>query len=141
MILLDTDHLSVLTDARDPRHELLSRRLEAAEQPVACTIISVEEVFRGWLAFVGRQRDVHRQVPAYARLGQFLDVLSDWEVVPFDEGAADRFAVLRRHRIRIGTMDLKIASIALVNDALLVSANKRDFSIVPGSLCESWLLA
>ncbi len=36
---------------------------------------------------------------------------------------------------------LKIASIALVNDALLVSANKRDFSIVPGLLCESWLLA
>jgi hypothetical protein len=26
MILLDTDHLSVFTDERDPRHELLNRR-------------------------------------------------------------------------------------------------------------------
>jgi len=67
MILLDTDHLSVFTDARDPRHELLNRRLEAAAEPVACTIVSVEEVLRGWLAMIHRLRDVHRQLPAYGR--------------------------------------------------------------------------
>src|SRR5207244_2155394 len=36
MILLDTDHLSVFTDERDPRHELLHRRMEAAAEQVAC---------------------------------------------------------------------------------------------------------
>jgi len=35
--------------------------------------------------------------------------------------------------------DLKIASIALVNDALLVTANLRDFSQVPELRCENWL--
>jgi tRNA(fMet)-specific endonuclease VapC len=65
--------------------------------------------------------------------------LSDWEIVPFDEGAADRFAALRRQRIRIGTMDLKIASIALVNDALLVTTNLRDYSLVPQLRCDDWL--
>ena len=140
MILLDTDHLSVFTDERDPRHGLLNRRMEAAAEQVACTIVSVEEVLRGWLALIHRLRDVHRQVPAYVRLGQIFDVLSDWEIVSFDARAADQFAGLRRQRIRIGTMDLKIASIALVHDALLVSANLRDFSLVPGlrSLLRLW---
>jgi tRNA(fMet)-specific endonuclease VapC len=139
MILLDTDHLSVFTDERDPRHELLNRRMEAAAEPVACTVVSVEEVVRGWLAIIHRRHDVHRQIPAYARLGQLFDVLSDWEIVLFDERAADRFKSLRRQRIRIGTMDLKIASIALVSDALLVSANVRDYSLVPDLRCENWL--
>jgi tRNA(fMet)-specific endonuclease VapC len=139
MILLDTDHFSVFTDERDARHELLNSRLETATEPVACTIVSVEEILRGWLAFIHRLRDVHRQLPAYVRLGRLLDVLREWSIVPFDERAADQFTALRRQRIRIGTMDLKITSIALVNDALLVTENLRDFSLVPGLRCESWL--
>jgi tRNA(fMet)-specific endonuclease VapC len=139
MILLDTDHLSVFTDERDPRHEMLNTRMDAATQQVACTIVSVEEVLRGWLAIIHRLRDVHRQIPAYVRLGQLFNVLSDWEIVAFDERAADQFTDLRRQRIRIGTMDLKIASIALVNDALLVTANLRDYSLIPELRCENWL--
>jgi tRNA(fMet)-specific endonuclease VapC len=139
VILLDTDHLSVFTDARDPRHELLNSRMERAADQVACSIVSVEEVLRGWLAIIHRLRDVHRQPPAYVRLGYLFNVLSDWQIVPFDDRAADRFAGLRRQGIRISTMDLKIASIALVNDALLVTANLRDFSQVPELRCENWL--
>ncbi len=139
MILLDTDHLSVFTDERDPRHELLNSRMEAATEQVACTIVKVGEVLRGWFALIHRLRDVHRQPPAYVRLGQLFNALSDWEIVPFDGRAADQFAGLRRQGIRIGTMDLKIASIALVNDALLVTANLRDYSLVPELRCENWL--
>jgi tRNA(fMet)-specific endonuclease VapC len=139
VILLDTDHLSVFTDERDPRHGLLNSRLEAATEQVACTIVNVEEVLRGWLAIIHRLSDVRRQPPAYDRLGQLFNVLSDWEIVPFDDRAAAQFTALRRKRIRIGTMDLKIASIALVNDTLLVTANLRDFALVPNLRCENWL--
>lgn len=141
MILLDTDHFSVFFDQRDPRHILLVRHLEDAEDDVACPIVSVEEMLRGWLAFIHGLRDVQRQLPAYARLSHLFMVLSDWNLVPFDVQAADRFVDLRRQRIRIGTMDLKIASIALENDALLLTANLRDFSAVPGLRCENWLPA
>jgi len=113
--------------------------MDAATEHIACTIVNVEEVLRGWLALIHRLRDVHRQLPAYVRLGQLFNALSDWEIVPFDERAADQFAGLRRQGIRIGTMDLKIASIALVNDALLVTANLHDYSLVPELRCENWL--
>ena len=139
MILLVTDHFSVLTDERDARHELLNTRMEAAAEPIACSIVSVEEVLRGWLAIIHRLRDVHRQLPAYLRLWQLFNVLSDWDILLFEEHAADQFASLRRQRIRIGTMDLKIASIAVGNDALLATGNLRDFSLVPGLRCENWL--
>jgi tRNA(fMet)-specific endonuclease VapC len=101
--------------------------------------VSVEEVLRGWLAVIHRLRAVYRQIPAYVRLGRLFSVLSDWVIVPFDERAADQFTTLRRQRIRIGTMDLKIASIALVNNALLVTANLRDYSRVPHLRYENWL--
>ncbi len=113
--------------------------METAAETVATTIVSAEEVLRGWLGIVHRLRDVHHQLPAYTRLQKFLNVLSDWEIAVFDEHAADRFMMLRRQRIRIGTMDLKIASISLVSDALLVTANLRDFSQFPGLRCENWL--
>ena len=113
--------------------------MESAVEPVACTIVSVEEVLRGWLAVIHRLREVHRQLPAYARLGQLFDVLCDWDIVPFDAKAAEQYGTLRRQRIRIGAMDLKIASIALVNDALLVTANARDFALIAGLRFENWL--
>jgi hypothetical protein len=72
MILLDTDHLSVFMDERDPRDGPLNGPMEAAADSVA-----------------------------------------------------------------IGTTDLKIASIALVKHALLVSANARDYSVAPDLRCEN----
>jgi hypothetical protein len=55
-----------------------------------------------------------------------------FEIVPFDDAAARRFDELRRRKLRIGTRDLKIAATALVNNAVLLSANRADFERVPG---------
>jgi tRNA(fMet)-specific endonuclease VapC len=60
-------------------------------------------------------------------------------VALFTDLAAERFEQLRKVRIRIGTQDLEIASIALVNDALLLSANRQDFVQVPGLKLENWI--
>jgi tRNA(fMet)-specific endonuclease VapC len=45
---------------------------------------------------------------------------------------------LRQAGIRIGTMDLKIAAIALTHDAMLLSRNLSDFKKVPGLRVEDW---
>lgn len=140
MILLDTDHVSILKYHEDPRCQRLSRRLDAVIRPeIATSIVSVEEQMRGWLAQVHRTPSVLKQVLAYTELASLLRFFSEWQVVPFDDRAADEFQRLRKERVRIGSMDLKIASIAIVHDALLLSANLRDFSQVPGLQVESWV--
>lgn len=68
-----------------------------------------------------------------------LEFYAAWEVLPFDAAAADDFERLRKARVRIGSQDLKIASIALSRGALLLSANLRDFRQVPGLRVESWI--
>ena len=55
--------------------------MEAASEQVACTIVNVEEMLRGWMAMINGLRDVHGQLPAYIRLGRLLKVLSEWDIV------------------------------------------------------------
>ena len=43
-----------------------------------------------------------------------------------------RYDILRREHRRINFPDLKIASIALVNEATLVTQNERDFRNISG---------
>lgn len=52
----------------------------------------------------------------------------------------DTDAQLLREKVRIGTQDLRIASIAIANNAILVTRNQRDFSRVPGLQFEDWTL-
>jgi hypothetical protein len=48
MILLDTDHLTLLSYPLSPRCQALAARLEASANPqIGTTIISVEEQWRG----------------------------------------------------------------------------------------------
>jgi tRNA(fMet)-specific endonuclease VapC len=140
MIVLDTDHVTVLRYTDHPKCATLRARLESSsDQHLVTTVISVEEQMRGWLAQINRRKDVHDQVPVYDRLMSLFAFFRQWEIMPFDDGAADEFASLRKQRIRLGTLDLKIASITLVHGGLLLSANLRDFRRVPGLRMESWL--
>ena len=60
MILLDTDHLSVLRYKQDPRCRVLRKRLDdASDQFRATTVTTVEEQRRGWLAELARRKDVN----------------------------------------------------------------------------------
>src|SRR5262245_25833421 len=138
MILVDSDHLSVMLELRDARRPALLSRLAKAE---ACgiPIVTIEEHLRSWLAQIRRHTDVHRQVMPYMRLDRLLAYLLSAKIVVWNEPAADHFKRLRADRVRIGSQDLKIACIALATDALLLSANLRDFEQVPGLRVEDWL--
>jgi len=140
VILLDTDHLTLLKYPDSPRFAALTARLDSSpDQDIGTTIISVEEQWRGWLAFISREREVTKQVKAYKELLGLIDFLGRWTVLPFNEADAACFSRKRGEGVRIGTMDLKIASIALVQNALLLSANLRDFQQVPRLRIENWL--
>jgi tRNA(fMet)-specific endonuclease VapC len=78
------------------------------------------------------------QVETYRRLRRQLENYCRTPVLAFDEQAAGTWQRLRRARIRIGTMDLKIAAIALSHDATLLSRNLADFRQIPDLRVEDW---
>ena len=140
MIILDTDHVNVLQTPAHPQYAILSAKMKESGDPIfATTVISVEEQMRGWLAAIHRTRKVHNQILYYTRLIGIVRFFGSLRIRPFNEPAADRFEALWKDRVRVATMDLKIASIALEEDALLLSANLRDFERVPGLRVEDWL--
>ena len=77
---------------------------------------------------------------AYRRLRVHIERFRNIPLVDFDEQAAAAFERLRQARLRIGAMDLKIAAIALANNATLLSRNLTDFERVPGLRVEDWTL-
>jgi tRNA(fMet)-specific endonuclease VapC len=140
LIILDTDHLTVLRYEDDSHYSRLTSQLDASpDQHIVTTVVTMEEQMRGWLAEINRRREVRRQITAYERLLRMVEFLSEWEIIRLDEPVADQFDRLRKSGIRIGSQDLKIASIAIVHNALLLSANLRDFRRVPGLRVENWL--
>ena len=138
MILLDTDHLSVLQiPASDRRTRLVARLAMAGEEVIGTTIVSVEEQTRGWLAAIAKERQSRRQVRAYRGLSDSLAFFRPLHIALFDEEAADLFESFAS--LRVGTMDRKIAAIAIVNDALLLTANRRDYEKIPGLRFDNWM--
>jgi tRNA(fMet)-specific endonuclease VapC len=138
MLILDTDHVSEVFRAT-PGGRGLAAKLAAAPDPVATTIITVEEQLRGRLAQLGRSKDADRLVVAYSNLQKTIVGFASWIVVPWNAPANETFARLALLRLGLGTMDLRIASIVLATDGVLLSRNMRDFCRVPELRVEDWL--
>ena len=140
MILLDTDHVSILQHADSRAAKALDERLVGSpDQDIATTAVTLEEQSRSWLGLIRRYTDVRHQVTYYDEFVATFRFFAEWRVASFDQAAAERFRELRSARIRIGTCDLKIAAICLVNDATLLSRNVGDFMQVPNLRVENWL--
>jgi tRNA(fMet)-specific endonuclease VapC len=117
MYLLDTDHLSLLERGGADSLRLQMRLDHVPAEEIATTIITYM---------------------AYSRLQRHVETFRGIPIVPFEERALSEFTRLRQARIRIGTMDLKIAAIALAHEAMLLSRNLSDFGKVPGLRVEDW---
>jgi tRNA(fMet)-specific endonuclease VapC len=138
MILLDTDHLTILQmEASDRRNNLVARLALSADTRFAAPVVSVEEQMKGWMASIARERKLHRQVSPYRELADLFRFYSKFEIALFDEAAADQ--CLQFSRIKISMSDRKIAAIAIVHSALLLTANRRDFEQIPGLRFENWM--
>ena len=138
MLVLDTDHLSEF-ERGSTAGDALRARLNNSPIGSVATIISAEEQLRGWLSRFHGMRSVHEQIAAYSKLQARLAFYAEWTLLPWTTRAADRFVALRKAGVRIGTMDLKIASIALDQGGTVLSQNIGDFEKVPGLRVESWL--
>ncbi len=138
MLVLDTDHLTAL-GYPSPLGGRLSRRLELSGQEIATTAISVDEQLSGLLAAIHKRHQPEAQIEPYSELVQRLEFLAAFLILPWDEDSVVRFIKLKALRIKGGSMDLKIASIALAHDATVLTRNLADFRQVPGLRMDNWL--
>ena len=136
MYILDTDHVSFLQRQVGAEAERLRFRLSDVQR--ITTIITYEEQMRGWLAWIAQARSLIQQIERYAMLKRMVASYAEISLLDFDRATANEFERLQKLRLRIGTMDLKIAATALAHNATLLSRNLKDFSKVPGLQVEDW---
>jgi tRNA(fMet)-specific endonuclease VapC len=133
--LLDTEHLSLF----EHRHPVVRFRVDSQPSGDVCLCpVTAEEIVRGRLASIARHRTGPNLVTAYRRLVESLDLLHHFPIVPFDSAAETEFQSLLAGRLRIGTMDMRIAAVALVNNLTVLTRNTRDFGKAPGLKFADW---
>lgn len=135
LYILDTDHISL---AQRGHPQIMTRIAAALPEQLALSIVTVQEQMRGRLAQVQHASDTATLIRAYRLLHEAITFHRTISIVDFDPQAATIFDRLRRRRIRIGTLDLRIAAIALAAGLTLVTRNRRDFERVPGLIIEDW---
>jgi tRNA(fMet)-specific endonuclease VapC len=139
MIIYDTDIFSLMQRG-DGLHypKLIEKVCRYSPEDIKITIISFEEQAKGWLGQLAKAKKPVQQIEAYARLLMLLRQFSEIDVLPFDGECSFHFERLRKTRLRIGTLDLRIAAIAIAHSATLVTRNTRDFEKVIGLKIEDW---
>jgi len=139
VFVLDTDHLGIVQRRSAPEHENVTGRMR--QHPLEAfyvAIVSFQEQLVGWNAYIRRARDAEGVVRGYAMLQEVLSDFAAMNVLPFDSVAARTFADLREAGLRVGTMDLRIGSIALVRGFTVLTRNTVDFGRIPGLRVEDW---
>ena len=138
LYLLDTDHASLIQREGADGLRIRARSASVPPEQIVLSIVTYEEQVRGRLAEIARARTAADEKPRYANLGQMLELYCLTRILPFDDAALAIYDNLLRQRLGVGTMDLKIAAIALANNATLLTRNLSDFSKVPGLRIEDW---
>jgi tRNA(fMet)-specific endonuclease VapC len=136
--ILDTDHVSLIL--RGDRR-LLDRVAQSGGESLT-TVVTVQEVFNGWVVKINGVRNEADFVGLYGELWKSLDYLRSSRVLKFDRaadacfrGLLQQYPELRKNRIQ---RDVRIAAIALAIDATVVTRNRRDFELVPGLRIMDW---
>lgn len=93
---------------------------------------------RGWLAHLNKLTDPAQIADWYDRLATRMFPVWRFELLPFPQSAQARFDHLRSLRLNIGSMDLRLAAVALESQLIVVTRNRRDFGRVPGLQIEDW---
>jgi tRNA(fMet)-specific endonuclease VapC len=137
--LLDTDHIGILQRQTGTEYVNLSQHLlYVPASDVFTSIVSFQEQVVGWQAFLNKARSPESVILAYAMFERILADFADTPKLSFDAVASKKFQELRAARIRVGTLDLRIAAIALTRNCTLLTRNVVDFAQVPELRYEDW---
>lgn len=137
--LLDTDHISILQREAGQEFATLSARISWHNPfDLAFSAVSFHEQTLGCHAYINRARTSAEVVRGYRMLTRVIHTFAAAPVLPFDLDAASAFEDLMAKRLRIATMDLRIAAIAISRGLTLLTRNIGDFGKVSGLRTEDW---
>ena len=135
---LDTNHFSAV-DRDAAAAKAFAQQAAKHTGALFVTVITVEEVMRGWLALLASKKKREDEIAVYRRLKHSTEMFAQWDILEWDADALVIFESIRKRRLKMSTADMKIASIALAHDATLLTQNGGDFAGVPGLRMENWL--
>jgi tRNA(fMet)-specific endonuclease VapC len=136
--ILDTDHISLfLGNYSSVRDRVLKTKADCS-----ITIISVQEIFNGWVGQLNRVENEAYKIEIYQRLNLTTQFIQIMPVLNYEQAASVQYQqliqanpLLSKRRLE---KDMRIAAIALAHKATIVTRNKRDFEQVPNLTIEDW---
>jgi tRNA(fMet)-specific endonuclease VapC len=136
-LILDTDHVSLILRGDNQLRE----RAELTPN-LSITVVTFQEVFNGWTTRINQAKPDEDFVALYSRLYRSIDYFKQTEILNFDSDSDVIFRSLLKNNppLRKARLqrDMRIAAIALANEATIVTRNRRDFELVPGLTIEDW---
>jgi tRNA(fMet)-specific endonuclease VapC len=138
MYLLDTD---TLTHLHSGNTNVINRLENLQDEEVAITIVTKLEILRGRIDYLLKAFSGSDLLKAQELFSRSETLLNQLPVILIDPNAANQFDRLQdisKFR-KIGRSDLLIASIALANQAQLVTRNLRHFRQIPHLFLENWV--
>jgi tRNA(fMet)-specific endonuclease VapC len=138
LYILDTDHVSMWLES----HPVVRINVAKCEANLAITIVTVQELFNGWVGRLNDPLQSHQQVKLYRKLSKVVTFLQEVNVLEFNEAADQIFRQmltnhppLRKTRLQ---KDMRIAAIAIAHNAIVITRNTRDLSQVPNLQIIDW---
>ena len=130
--LLDTDHISFLQRRSSSEFIRLTLRMsQHSLSDFALSVISFHEQVIGAHSFINRAQTNTDMARGYTLLLETLNSFAKAPVLPFETKAITVFDEMRSQKVRVSTMDMRIAAIAISNNLVLLTRNTGDFSKVP----------
>lgn len=131
--LLDTDHLSILQRKAGAEYLRLSKWM-AQFTPVdfACCVVSLHEQVVGAHAFLNQAKNSADLIRGYQLLERLPRDYLAFALLPFDPPSAVKYSGLVAQNLRVNTMDLRLAAIALSRNLTVLTRNLRDFGRIAG---------
>jgi tRNA(fMet)-specific endonuclease VapC len=130
--LLDTDHLSILQRKVGAEYLRLSTWMaQFTSVDFACCVVSLHEQVVGAHAFLNQAKNSAGLVRGYVLLERLPRDYLTFVLLPFDVPSATICDRLLAQNLRVGTMDLRLAAIALSRNLTVLTRNLRDFGRVP----------
>jgi tRNA(fMet)-specific endonuclease VapC len=136
--MLDTDTASLLL-WKNPN---VTQNVQSAGVDVAISIVTVQELFNGWVVRINNAKNIDDLLRWYGKFSGVIQLCQKVPVLPFDQAASTQLDLLLKGNQALAKQrlqkDMRIAAIALANNATVVTCNYRDFSLVPGLSIVDW---